>query len=296
MAGVGSVTDVMVSVIIPTYNRGGWLREAIVSVLSQSEPPGEIIVVDDGSEDDTAVVVERFSPRVKLVRRSHGGVSAARNAGIRASSGRWLAFLDSDDLWLPGKLGTQMDFLANNPRFLICQTEEIWIRNGKRLNPRHYHRKPDGECFERLLERCLVSPSAVVMERALLEDVGFFDEEMTACEDYDLWLRIGCSHPIGFVTEPLVIKRGGHSDQLSGTVPSLDRFRIQSLAKLLKSGRLTSVQAEQTLNMLRRKCRIYGEGCRKRENMAEVRRVEALLQGISGEIRTRNTWGVGGPQ
>lgn len=296
MAGAGSVRDGMVSVIIPTYNRSGLVQEAIVSVLRQREAPGEIIVVDDGSEDDTASAVERFSPKVKLVRCSHGGVSAARNAGIRVSSGRWLAFLDSDDLWLPGKLGTQMDFLRKNPRFLICQTGEIWMRNGKRLNPRRYHQKPHGHCFDRLLERCLVSPSAVVMDRILFDDVGWFDEEMTACEDYDLWLRIGCSHPIGFVEEPLVIKRGGHADQLSETVPSLDRFRIEALAKLLRSGRLTWVQAEQALEVLRKKCLIYGEGCRKREKLAEVRRIGVLLREISGEVRTRDSWGEGASQ
>lgn len=286
----------MVSVIIPTYNRSGLVQEAIVSVLRQREAPGEIIVVDDGSEDDTASALEKFLPKIKLVRCSHGGVSAARNAGIRASGGRWLAFLDSDDLWLPGKLGTQMDFLRRNPRFLICQTDEIWMRNGKRLNPKRYHRKPHGHCFNRLLERCLVSPSAVVMERVLFEDVGLFNEELAACEDYDLWLRIGCSHPIGFVGEPLVIKRGGHEDQLSETVPSLDRFRIKALAGLLRSGRLTRLQAEQTLEMLRRKCRVYGEGCRKRGKMAEVCRIQALLEGIEEEIRTREPWGEGAPQ
>jgi len=285
----------MVSVIIPTYNRRELVREAMVSVLSQRDTDLELIVVDDGSDDDTASMVAGFGEGVRCLRTPHRGVSAARNVGILASRGRWIAFLDSDDLWLRGKLREQMEFLARHPEIRICQTEEIWIRNGCRINPRKYHRKPEGYCFERLLERCLVSPSAVVMERSLLDEVGLFDENLPACEDYDLWLRIGCRHPLGLVRKPLVVKRGGHGDQLSAVVSSLDRWRIESLKNLLRSGRLTEVQTQQAMAVLRRKCRVYGRGCFKRGRWEEGDHILGLPARLSESLRSVGKRGSTGP-
>ncbi|MCU0573544.1 MAG: glycosyltransferase [Syntrophobacteraceae bacterium] len=271
----------MVSVIIPTHNRREFAREAIVSVLSQRDAVLELIVVDDGSDDDTASMVAGFGEGVRCLRTPHRGVSAARNVGILASRGGWIAFLDSDDLWLPDKLRVQMQFLASRPEYRICQTEEIWIRNGQRINPRKYHRKPEGHCFERLLDRCLVSPSAVVMERSLLDEVGLFDENLPACEDYDLWLRIGCRHPLGLVRKPLVVKRGGHGDQLSSVISSLDRWRIKALENVLKSGRLTEAQAHHAMSVLREKCRVYGGGCVKRGRREEGGQILSLPARLS---------------
>ncbi|HAA02250.1 MAG TPA: glycosyl transferase, partial [Syntrophobacteraceae bacterium] len=201
----------MVSVIIPTYNRAALVLEAVASVLLQkiADRDLEIIVVDDGSEDDTGEQLQPLLSRIRYVRQEHAGVSRARNTGIQLAHGKWLAFLDSDDLWVADKLPRQLRYLASHPELQICQTEEIWMRNGLRWNPKNHHRKPSGRCFEALLERCLVSPSAVVLHRNLLEQVGNFDENLPACEDYDLWLRIGWRHPIGLLPEPLVIKRGG---------------------------------------------------------------------------------------
>ena len=213
-----------VSVVIPSYNRASLLKEAIDSVLGQDFDDFELIVVDDGSTDDTPGLLQSY-PNICVVRQDRRGVSAARNAGIRRASGRFLAFLDSDDLWLPGKLSAQMTFFKTHPKAVICQTEEVWIRSGVRVNPKRRHRKYAGMIFERSVELCLVSPSAVMLERSLLDEVGWFDESLPACEDYDLWLRIACRFPIHLITTPLVIKRGGHPDQLS-RVPGLERFRI----------------------------------------------------------------------
>jgi glycosyltransferase involved in cell wall biosynthesis len=260
----------MLSVVIPTYNRSGMVREAVASVLAQTQPAGEVIVVDDGSTDDTAAVLESFRSAIHLISQPHRGVSAARNTGIRAAAGEWLAFLDSDDLWLPQKLRVQLDFFGEHRECRICQTEEIWLRNDRTLNPKKYHKKPRGHCFPELLERCLISPSAVIIHREVFVEVGLFDESLPVCEDYDLWLRIGYRYPIGLIEEPLTIKCGGHADQLSNSIPGFDRYRIQALANLLQKERLSSSQRELALQALGRKCRIYGEGCRKRDRFEEA--------------------------
>ena len=259
----------LVSVIIPTYNRGWILKEAIDSVLSQTFTDYELIVVDDGSTDNTTDIL-KFYPEIKLIRQENRGVSAARNMGVKASSGKYLAFLDSDDLWLPGKLEKQVNFFDKNPDADICQTEEIWIRNGTRVNPKKKHLKPSGMIFEKCLELCLVSPSAVMMTREVFDEAGGFDETLPACEDYDLWLRITCRYPVYLIEEPLTIKRGGHKDQLS-KMPCLDKFRIKSLEKILKSGNLNPQQYEAAVKALEEKCRIYASGCEKRGRYAEAR-------------------------
>ncbi|MDA8305628.1 MAG: glycosyltransferase [Deltaproteobacteria bacterium] len=270
----------MISVIIPTFNRAKLVVDAVRSVLDQKEVPEkvEVIVVDDGSTDDTEQTLAKVNGEIEYIRREHSGVSAARNLGISISRGEWIAFLDSDDLWLPGKLREQMKFFAAHPDIFLCQTEEIWIRNGKRINPRKYHGKPSGDCFPLLLERCLVSPSAVVVRRCLFDFAGLFDESLPACEDYDLWLRIGCRFPLGLVEKPLVIKRGGHEGQLSATIASLDRYRIEAIVKSIRSGRLSPEQRNAAQKILDDKRRIYCNGCRKRGNFSEASRVEALVQ------------------
>jgi glycosyltransferase involved in cell wall biosynthesis len=190
-------------------------------------------------------------------------VSAARNRGIRASSGGLIAFLDSDDLWLPQKLSRQVDFFATQPQAMICQSEEQWIRNGERVNPKTRHHKFSGMIFERSLELCLVSPSAVMLRRSLLDTVGIFDESLPACEDYDLWLRISCRYPVYLIDTALIVKRGGHADQLS-RAPGLDKFRIRALRKIIDGDLLSDTQHKAAVHMLKEKCTIYANGCRKR--------------------------------
>jgi glycosyltransferase involved in cell wall biosynthesis len=268
----------MISVIIPTFNRAKFVVDAVRSVLDQKGVAGhlEIIVVDDGSTDNTGEAIAALPGKIGYVRSERAGVSAARNLGISLSRGEWIAFLDSDDLWLPGKLRAQTKFFSDHPDALLCQTGEIWVRNGRRINPRKYHEKPQGYCFTLLLERCLVSPSAVVVHRRLFDLVGLFDESLPACEDYDLWLRIGCRFPIGLVEKPFVIKRGGHSDQLSATIANLDKYRIEAIVKLLRTAPLDADQRIAAEKMLEKKRRIYCDGCLKRGNLLEAQRVEAL--------------------
>jgi glycosyltransferase involved in cell wall biosynthesis len=258
-----------VSIIIPTYNRAWIIEEAIDSVLAQDYTEFELIVVDDGSTDQTSDVLNAYGNDIKVLCQKNKGVSAARNRGIAEASGKFIAFLDSDDLWHPQKLSAQIDFFNQTPDALICQTEEIWVRNGLRVNPKKRHKKPSGMIFKPSLKLCLVSPSAVMIHRGLFDRVGGFDETLAACEDYDLWLRISCRFPIHLIDTPLIIKRGGHEDQLSrGT--GLDKFRIKAIKKIIKSGLLSDDQRRAAVKTLKKKCDIYAAGCRKRGREEEA--------------------------
>jgi glycosyltransferase involved in cell wall biosynthesis len=267
----------LVSVIIPTYNRGWVVQEAIDSVLDQDFSDYELIVVDDGSDDNTQEILEAYGKAITVLQQSSKGVSAARNSGIAEASGRLIAFLDSDDLWLPGKLTTQVKFFRENAGAVINQTQEIWIRNGERVNPKKRHHKFSGMIFERSLALCLVSPSAVMIKKSLFDVVGGFDEDLPACEDYDLWLRISCRYPVHLIDFPLIIKRGGHDDQLSKAA-GLDKYRIQSLMKLIDSDLLTPQQYKAAVLTLKEKSEVYAGGCRKRGRDEEAEYFSALAE------------------
>ncbi len=263
----------MVSIIITTYNRRSYLKAAVESVLAQDYPDKEVIVVDDGSTDDSA---EEVSPLpIRYVWKENGGISSARNRGISLAQGDFIAFLDVDDLWKKGKLSMQMRAMEEGQR-LISYTDEIWIRNGKRLNQKFRHRKHSGLIYEYCLPLCIISPSSALVSRAIFEDVGLFDETLPVCEDYDMWLRITCRYPVLFLDKPLIIKRGGHPDQLSRAYEAMDTYRIKSLVKMLSRGMLTPDQRAATPTELRKKCGIYAQGARKRHRRDEAALYAAL--------------------
>lgn len=137
------------------------------------------------------------------------------------------------------------------------------------MNPRRKHKKPSGDIFKRSLALCLVSPSSVVVSRELFDEVGLFDETLQAAEDYDLWLRISCRYPIYLIERELVVKEGGHEDQLSRRFTGMDRFRIRSIVNLINSGVLSPGQTAAALEELSVKCRIFGSGCIKRGRREE---------------------------
>jgi glycosyltransferase involved in cell wall biosynthesis len=280
------VNHPLISVIIPTYNRQGFLLQAVESVFKQTFSDYELIVIDDGSTDGTGEGLKPYENRLQYIYRENRGVSAARNTGLQAARGDWIAFLDSDDYWLPAKLETQVRFFAENPQALICQTEEIWIRHGRRVNPHKKHRKFSGDIFSPSLIRCIVSPSAVMIRREFLNQIGPFDESLPACEDYDLWLRISCRFPVFLIEEPLVVKQGGHPDQLSRRIPFLDRFRIQALVKVLGSDLLSSDRQETALQELKKKCRIYGQGCMKRGKKEEGAYYLGLPEAMASRLQS----------
>lgn len=275
--------DPVVSVIIPTYNRWPMVGEAVESILAQTYRSFELIVVDDGSQDGTAEQLSGYGSRLRVLRQPRRGVAAARNLGVRISVGRYLAFLDSDDLWQRRKLATQAAFMETRPEVQICQTEEIWIRRGVRVNPKRRHRKPAGDIFRASLDLCLVSPSAVMMTRDLFEREGGFDETFPVCEDYDLWLRIAADTPVHLIPQALVLKRGGHQDQLSRSTWGLDRFRVLAIRKLLDAG-LRGEKRMWAIKTLARKVAILAKGARRRGNESDALIYERLLTGLIEEI------------
>lgn len=271
------------SVVIPTFNRWPLVGEAIESVFSQTFDSYELIVVDDGSTDDTARLIEkRYEQAAWIIRQTNKGVSAARNAGIAAAKADWIVFLDSDDLWEPKKLDRQRQTIINNPSIRILHTDEIWQRGGRRVNPGKKHFKTgsaDDEAdrlFNRSLAMCLISPSSVAVHSEVFRTVGVFDESLPVCEDYDMWLRMMVSYRIWYLPEKLTIKRNAYGDkcqaaQLSSSVWGLDRYRARSLRKLLDSGVLNKSRAKMALNEIARKAKIIADGSIKRGKRSEAK-------------------------
>lgn len=256
-----------ISVIIPTLNRCEFLKRALHSVLKQTLKPREIIVVDNGSTDKTFEMISLSFPNVKYLKQTKKGVSASRNKGILNSKSNWLAFLDSDDVWSHNKLEKQMAFNTKNKnRFRLIHTNEIWYRNGKFLNQLKKHKKSGGDIFKNSLILCCISPSSALINKEIFNEYGYFDEDLEVCEDYDLWIRITAREEVGYIDEPMLIKHGGHSDQLSKKFWGMDRFRIFSLEKNLKNNWFSIKQKESALEILIKKLEIIVNGANKRGN------------------------------
>lgn len=261
------------SVIIPTHNRAHLVFAAIDSVIAQRAANFELIVVDDGSTDDTWPALERTAAAVeaehanrlsmRIVLTKNRGVAAARNTGVAIASAPLVAFLDSDDLWGPDKLACQIEYMRTHPRCMISQTDEYWLSNGGRVNPGRRHRKAAGDIFIDSLRTCLVTNSTVILRTALFREIGGFDEDFIAAEDYDLWLRILARNAIGFIAEHHATRRSGHQGQLS-TLPAIDRFRILALLKLLAADDLNFLQRRAVCEVLAEKCHIYAQGLVRR--------------------------------
>jgi len=253
-------------------------------VYSQTSLPAEIVVIDDGSTDGTEAMLRREFPLVNYYYQKNLGVSAARNLGIQQATGDWLAFLDSDDEWLPEKLATQKAALATHPEHKICHTEENWIRNGTQVDVPKKYAKTGGWIFSRCLPLCAVSPSTVLIHRSVLTDIGLFDVRLPACEDYDLWLRIAANYPILLVEQPQINKHGGHEDQLSCAFWGMDRFRISALQKIIDAGQLSEQNRQAAVNMLLKKAGIYLNGVTKRGKTEEADYYRQLIERYAMDV------------
>ena len=267
-----------VSVIIPTYNRKHTLGRAIESIISQTIKPLEIIIVDDGSNDGTREWIKQEYPFIKYLNQNNSGVSASRNRGIFSANGNWIAFLDSDDEWIPEKLERQLSILSSDKEAVFCHTNEIWIRNGTRVNQMRKHEKYGGYIFEKCLDMCRISPSSSIIKKEVFDHIGYFDESLIVCEDYDLWLRIAAHYKILFLDQPLIKKYGGHVDQLSRVKGGIEKYRIQSLEKILSSESLNISQFNSAKEILIKKLNIYANGVRKRKRVKELDQITERIQ------------------
>jgi glycosyltransferase involved in cell wall biosynthesis len=263
-----------ISIILPTLNRSWCIERCLNSIFSQTFHDWDLWLIDDGSEDETAKIIEPYlkDQRLRYHYQNHSGVSRARNTGIKLSDSNLICLIDSDDLWLPKKLEKQLLFHKqwHSP---ISQCKEIWIRNGIRVNPPKHLEKKNGDLFEESLKICAITPSSVMLEREILNKYGLFDENFMTCEDYDLWLRITPNHQVGLLDEALLIRHGGHQDQLSSRYPLMDWYRIQSLAKLLMESQIRPDQIELAKKTFIQKCKILHDGAIKRENLDIIQKI-----------------------
>lgn len=271
----------MISVIVPTFNRAAFIEKALVSILNQTCPSDEVLVIDDGSSDATAAIVSRIAGQstveVRYFYQENRGASAARNKGIAEARYDILCFLDSDDWWDIRKLELQLAAMEQEPEYLVSHTRELWHRHGKRVNQKKKHVPTQGDIFSRSLEMCVVGMSTVMARRQLFEQYGFFDESLSCCEDYDLWLRVSRMEKFLLIDEPLILKDGGRKDQLSAIYRlGMDTWRIRSICNLLENCTLTVEQYRLALAELHRKCTIYGNGCIKHGRKEEGAQYLAL--------------------
>ena len=265
------------------------LAQAVDSVLAQdymrnSEKMDnvELVVVDDGSNDGTRDMLQQYGTMVRCISQKRAGVSAARNRGLKETSGRYVAFLDSDDLWAEDKLSIQMNYLTTFPDAAMCYTEETWQRDGRVVNSGLRHRKHSGWMFERVLPLCLLSLSSALFRRDVFERIGTFDESLPACEDYDFGIRLAHSYPWHLINKPLIIKRGGHPDQLSRAFPAMDVFRVRALLKALDMD-LSQGQRRSVRAMIVQKSRVLAQGFTKRNKQADAAYYQDLIQQFQKE-------------
>ena len=266
-----------ISVVIPSYNRKDFLKRSIDSAINQTKKPLEVIVVDDGSTDGTETMIKSDYDFVKFIKQKNKGVSAARNFGIKVSSGEWICFLDSDDEWKNDKLEKQIIAMKSNPGYKFFHSNEIWVKNGKRINQKKKHKKYGGDIFDKCLDMCRISPSSVLIDKTIFDDVGIFNENLVICEDYELWLRICDKYNVFFINEPLIIKYGGHRGQLSYSVDSIEYHRIKALEYLISSN-LKEKNKEHAIKMLISKITIYLNGLIKRGKKHEIALYEEKIK------------------
>ena len=274
--------DNSVSVIIPSFNRASKIKRALYSIFNQTHKPDEIIVVDNFSTDNTAEIIKNNFPQVNYIFEKEKGVSFARNRGIYSAKCSWIAFLDSDDEWLPHKLEMQLDLISRSSKtYRLVHTNEHWYKNNNYFNQSKKHKKNGGDIFKQSLRMCCISPSSSMIKKELFNEIGYFDETLPVCEDYDLWLRITSQENVLFLNKPLLNKYGGHKDQLSKKFWGMDRFRVYSIEKLLNSSTLNIDKKAYAVKILKQKLSIIINGAKKRQNKKLIELYENKLKCLS---------------
>ena len=311
--------NIFFSIIIPTYNRKDFLKIALDSVLSQTFCNYELIIIDDGSTDGTKELVEKYltisgkrladskttqnpnhylrdarvyplTPNrytlsaIRYIHQENKGPAAARNRGLKEAKGEFICFLDSDDRFRHDKLEITRRYIRKYPDYKIFHSEEIWYRSGSLLEQKASHKKPSGYVFENALKLCSISISTAAIHKGIFSQVGYFDEKLPACEDYDFWLRVSAKFPVLLIPEYLTIKEGGHSDQQSKRYQAMDAFRMYALEKLLRQNNLNDKHYQLAYAELKKKCEIYLNGARKRKKTAEIMHYERLLAELKPKL------------
>ena len=269
----------LIDIIIPSYNRKQLLKRAVSSVYQQTYQNWRLFIVDDGSTDGTHE--EKYGNKSQLFRlRQNKGVSYARNYGIKQGQAEWLAFLDSDDEWQTHKLEKQIEYSYKNPNYSLIHCNELWIKNGKLLNQKKRHKKQGGRIFISSVDLCCISPSAVLVKREVFDELGFFKEHFPVCEDYDFWLRFSSRYEVGFLDFALVLKYGGHSDQLSKKYFAMDYWRVKALFPFLTDENLSPRERTQVKQVLIKKTEILLKGYKKHNNFANYAEIEKIHKSL----------------
>lgn len=225
----------LVSVVIPMYNAGRYITQAVDSVLAQTYRPIEILVVDDGSTDDSAAILQAYGSRIRYLHQKNQGQSIARNRGITESQGELVAFLDADDFWLPDKIARQVDSLSRAPRAGLAHTDVLFLENSTGQRSHRPSRKAEyvGNCSDLLFRQNKLTISSVLLRKECLTQVGLFDGVFRYTDDYDMWLRIAPHYEFCYVDEPLVIYRLHHTN-ISRCTLEMTRDELYVLDKALR--------------------------------------------------------------
>ncbi len=262
----------LISAIIPVYNRPEQIKEAIRSVINQTYRPLELIVGDDGSTDQTLMEVNTLQDAavkagvdLTILELTHTGMpGAVRNRCVQSARGEFIAFLDSDDLWLPAKLEKQYALHRDNPSLNISHTREEWNRSGKIISQSKLRHTRQGDMFADSLKKCIIGPSTVMIRRDYYLETGGFREDLEIAEDYEYWLRITAGETVAYLDEPMIVKRAGHQGQLSEKYGHIELFRLEGLKSLVDSDFLKGERKNQAASELANKCSVYSKGCLKR--------------------------------
>jgi len=262
-----------VSVVIPSYNCGHYLAAALDSVFAQTYQDFEIIVVDDGSTDDTSAVAARFSPRIRYIRQENRGLPAARNRGIRAAESPYIAFLDADDAWFPEKLAEQIPAFSADPEIGLVYSDLRVVYDDGQVVPSFLRTRPlagSGYVFDRIIRCGFIIPSSVVVRRSCIDQVGLFDESMRSHEDVELWSRICHRWKVKLVFQPLVMRR-----QRAGSLTESEDLRslygLKFYQKVMQIPGLAPEHQQIVRQCLADCCQDRGRFCLNEGRIAECR-------------------------